>query len=204
MNLDGYFEIGRFVRLAYNWQDYKRPSGPEGKSSCGSYEAETGFAHEEWLNNEKNKVSRIEGYSQCFIQSPFTKPQKKEENLALWTKYQEKGEITKSWLIGFLLDARFVTNNAPQEINEISEVDGDDLGFIPHADGKRVRIVSNVIYRSGGLILLPRNEWIEIPESLQPACNRYTWLKKKSYPELFGWLQNRFCELQRKRRCQVA
>lgn len=200
MNFDGYFEIERFVRLAYNWQDYKRPSGPEGKSATGSYEAETGYAHEEWLNNEKNKFSKIEGYSQCFIQCPFTKPQKNEENLALWTKYQQKGQITKWWLIGFLLGARFVSNNAPLEIKEISEVDGDDLGFIPNADGKRVHIVSNVIYRSGGLLLLPRNEWIEIPDSLQPACNRYTWLKKKSYPELFGWLQNCFCELQKKRR----
>ncbi len=57
----------KIARICWNTNDWKYPSGPDGKSrSVGTHENDNGFGHEEWLLDE-TKV--IDGYNYGYIQA---------------------------------------------------------------------------------------------------------------------------------------
>ena len=62
----------KVARICWNTRDWKRPSGPEGKSSGKkAYEKENGFGHEEWLLDDSKIMP--DGYHYAFLEPINTK-----------------------------------------------------------------------------------------------------------------------------------
>ena len=67
----------KIARICWNTNNWKHPSGPEGKShSSTSYEKRLGFGHEEWLLDE---TKTVDGYNYGFLQ-PINVPSRKHDN----------------------------------------------------------------------------------------------------------------------------
>lgn len=93
-------EFGRknkLSKICWNTENWKFPSGSQGKSvSTESYEADTGYGHEEWLL-DKSKL--IDGYHYAFLQPLNIKTDKHENkiyNISLFTI----NNLNKQYFVG--------------------------------------------------------------------------------------------------------
>jgi hypothetical protein len=74
----------KIARVCWNIQNWKKPSGPLGKSKdTGSFEVNPGFGHEEWIFDFEKLIG---GYKYSFLQ-----PLNTEKN-------SYKGKIFSIWL----------------------------------------------------------------------------------------------------------
>ena len=87
----------KLSKICWNTKNWKFPSGSQGKSVSGeSYEAKSGYGHEEWLF-DKSKI--IEGYHYAFLQSLNITTDKHENqiyNISLFTV----NNLNKQYFVG--------------------------------------------------------------------------------------------------------
>lgn len=87
----------KLSKICWNTENWKFPSGSQGKSvSTESYEADTGYGHEEWLL-DKSKL--IDGYHYAFLQPLNIKTDKHENeiyNISLFTI----NNLNKQYFVG--------------------------------------------------------------------------------------------------------
>lgn len=89
--------IKKLSRICWNSNNWKKPSGDEGKSkNKDSYEYQYGFGHEEWIF-DTNKI--IDGYHYAYLQSIYNHGDRKcVYDISLYTIKSEGNKKIRYWL----------------------------------------------------------------------------------------------------------
>ncbi len=108
--------INKLSRICWNTQNWKFPSGSQGKSvSIETYEADTGYGHEEWLL-DKSKI--IDGYHYAFLQPLFLKSDKHNNeiyNISLFTI----NNLNKQYYVGEIKNVKCITREESKRVYKI-------------------------------------------------------------------------------------
>lgn len=148
----------KIARICWNSNDWKFPSGPTGKSKdMGSFEAENGFGHEEWLF-DRSRI--IDGYHYAFLQPLVLKSDRhvgKAYNIHLYTVNPKGERLYVGQLKGAeCIDAQeslrvygiYRNNGWLQEMaKEVSNTGGNDTVF----SNTSAEVFFNVRFRIGDL-----------------------------------------------------
>lgn len=112
-------EIGnskKVVKICWNTERWKRPSGHSGKSRSGhTHEARTGFGHEEWLF-DRSKV--VDGYHYAFLQPLMLKTDVhwgKIYNISLYTS----NSLNKKYFVGRIENVECIGKEDSKRIYQI-------------------------------------------------------------------------------------
>ena len=103
----------KIARICWNTNLWQKPSGMNGKVKSKSYEAETGYGHEEWLF-DKTKV--IDGYHYSHIQAIGQHKNKylgKKYNISL---YSINSKTKERWWLGEIKYVEVVTDKESKKI----------------------------------------------------------------------------------------
>lgn len=111
----------KLSKICWNTENWKFPSGSQGKSvSLESYEADSGFGHEEWLL-DKSKV--VEGYHYAFLQPLNIKTDKHENqvyNISLYTI----NNLNKQYFVGEIKNVECINTNESIRVHKIYKTNG--------------------------------------------------------------------------------
>jgi len=106
----------KLARICWNTENWKYPSGSQGKStSSNSYEALTGYGHEEWLF-DRSKF--IDGYQYSFLQPLLLKSDRhvnKNYNISLFTI----NNLNKRYYVGEIKNVNCISKQESKRISEI-------------------------------------------------------------------------------------
>lgn len=88
----------KIARICWNYYNWTKPSGKEGKSlNKNSYEYKTGFGHEEWLFDFSKQIN---GYHYAFLQPINANWKKYEDNIFDINLYSIDNSTKKRWWLG--------------------------------------------------------------------------------------------------------
>jgi len=180
----------KLSKICWNTENWKFPSGSQGKSvSTESYEADTGYGHEEWLL-DKSKI--IDGYHYAFLQPLNIKTDKHENriyNISLFTI----NNINKQYFVGEIKNVECINTDESIRVFKIYKTNG----WIERMrkDVERVganyqkfndtppEIFFNIRFKFKDVIQL--DELVEISENdINITTNRYKLLPRKTEIEL--------------------
>lgn len=98
----------KLSKICWNTENWKFPSGSQGKSiAAESYEADSGYGHEEWLF-DKSKI--VDGYHYAFLQPLNIKTDKHKNeiyNISLFTI----NNLNKQYYVGEIKNVECINNN---------------------------------------------------------------------------------------------
>ncbi len=111
-----YGNKNKLARICWNKENWKFPSGSQGKSvSVDAYESDKGFGHEEWLF-DKSRI--IESYHFAFLQPLYLKSNKHDNkvyNISLFTI----NNLNKRYYVGEIKNVESITKEESQRIYQI-------------------------------------------------------------------------------------
>lgn len=112
----------KVVRICWNTNSWKLPSGPEGKSkSKDSYEEIVGYGHEEWLF-DLDKV--VDGYHYSFLQAANTGRNVHKDSVLKVYLYSIDSASKTRWWIGSIDNLLIVEAPESQRIYDIYKDQG--------------------------------------------------------------------------------
>lgn len=115
----------KISRICWNAEDWKFPSGSDGKSaSPKSFEAKYGYGHEEWLFN-KSRV--IDGYHYAFLQPLGLKSNRhvnKIYNIFLFTITNDIRDNKIKYFVGEIKNTQCLSKNESKKIHKIYKQKG--------------------------------------------------------------------------------
>ncbi len=103
----------KIARICWNTNLWQKPSGMNGKVKSKSYEAETGYGHEEWLF-DKSKL--IDGYHYSHIQAIGQHKNKYLGNKYNISLYSINSKTKERWWLGEIKDVEVVTDKESKKI----------------------------------------------------------------------------------------
>ncbi|MDG0800833.1 hypothetical protein [Pectobacterium polaris] len=114
--------IKKLSRICWNSNNWKKPSGDEGKSkNKKSYEYQYGFGHEEWLF-DTSKI--IDGYHYAYLQSIYNHGDRESVyDISLYTIKSEGSKKTRYWL-GEIIQIESVDSEESKRILKIYKEKG--------------------------------------------------------------------------------
>jgi len=185
-----YGRKNKLSKICWNTENWKFPSGSQGKSvSIESYEADTGFGHEEWLL-DKSKI--VDGYHYAFLQPLNIKTDKHENeiyNISLFTI----NNLNKQYFVGEIKNVECINTDESTRVFKIYKA----KGWIEkmRKDVQRVganyqkfndtppEIFFNIRFKFNDVI--QPDELIEVAENdINITTNRYKLLPQKAKIEL--------------------
>lgn len=111
----------KLSKICWNIENWKFPSGSQGKSvSIESYEADSGYGHEEWLF-DKSKI--VDGYHYAFLQPLNVKTNKHENqvyNISLFTI----NNLNKKYFVGEIKNAECISSDESVRVHKIYKANG--------------------------------------------------------------------------------
>jgi hypothetical protein len=180
----------KLSKICWNTENWKFPSGSPGKSvSAESYEADTGYGHEEWLL-DKSKI--VDGYHYAFLQ-PLNITTDKHENEIYNISLFTINNLNKQYFVGEIKDVECINYDESIRVFDIY----NSKGWIEtmREDVKRVganyqkfnetppEIFFNIRFKFNNL--LQPDELIEVANSdINITTNRYKLLPLKAKIEL--------------------
>lgn len=180
----------KLSKICWNTENWKFPSGSQGKSiSTESYEAETGYGHEEWLL-DKSKL--VDGYHYAFLQPLNIKTDKHENeiyNISLFTI----NNLNKQYFVGEIKNAECINTDESIRVFNIYKTKGwldkmkEDVERVG-ANYKKFNetlpeIFFNIRFKLNDVF--QPDELIEVAENdINITTNRYKLLPRKAEIEL--------------------
>lgn len=180
----------KLSKICWNTENWKFPSGSQGKSvSTESYEADTGYGHEEWLL-DKSKL--VDGYHYAFLQPLNIKTDKHESeiyNISLFTI----NNLNKQYFVGEIKNVECINTDESIRVFKLYK----SKGWIEkmREDVERVganfqkfndtppEIFFNIRFKFKDVI--QPDELIEVAENdINITTNRYKLLPRKAEIEL--------------------
>lgn len=180
----------KLSKICWNTENWKFPSGSQGKSvSTESYEADTGYGHEEWLL-DKSKL--VDGYHYAFLQPLNIKTDKHENevyNISLFTI----NNLNKQYFVGEIKNVECISTDESIRVFDLYK----SKGWIEkmREDVERVganfqkfkdtppEIFFNIRFKFKDVI--QPDELIEVAENdINITTNRYKLLPRKAEIEL--------------------
>jgi hypothetical protein len=179
-------EKNKLSKICWNTENWKFPSGSQGKSvSVESYEAGSGYGHEEWLF-DKSKI--IDGYHYAFLQPLNIKTDRHENkvyNISLFTTNNRD----KQYFAGEIRNVECISSDESARVYNIYKANGwiekmrEDIQMVG-ANYKKFNetppeIFFNIRFKFQDVIL--SDELIEIAKNdINITTNHYRLLPLKS------------------------
>ncbi len=178
--------INKLSKICWNTENWKFPSGSQGKSiSIESYEADSGFGHEEWLL-DKSKI--IDGYHYAFLQPLNIKTDKHKDhvyNILLFTI----NNLNKQYFVGEIKNVECINTDESIRAYKIYKTNGwlekmkKDLERIGVNHKKFIQTPPEIFFnvRFKFIDVSQPDELIEVAEEdVNITVNRYKLLPQKS------------------------
>lgn len=115
--------IEKIARICWNKNNWKRPSGSEGKSKNDeTYESEVGFGHEEWLLDD-SRIYKPNGYHYGFLEQLRIKANRSDKhvgqnyNIHLFTRTPDDQKV----YVGCIKNAIVVSKEESRRVYEYYE-----------------------------------------------------------------------------------
>lgn len=179
-------KTNKIVRICWNEEGWKFPSGSKGKSSSkDSYENINGFGHEEWLF-DKSKV--IDGYHYAFLQPLNVKSGKhvgNTYNIGLYTK----NSLETWYYIGEIKEVVCISREESKDIFQLYKTNGwlDEMKKQVETVGgnwetdivNTPEILFNIKFKFNNVFLLEELEEVA-EDDINLTTNHFKLLPKKS------------------------
>lgn len=180
----------KLSKICWNTENWKFPSGSQGKSvSTESYEADTGYGHEEWLL-DKSKL--VDSYHYAFLQPLNIKTDRHENeiyNISLFTI----NNLNKQYFVGEIKNVECINADESTRVFNIYKAKGwiekmrEDIERVGANYQKfnetPPEIFFNIRFKFNDV--LQPDELIEVAENdINITTNRYKLLPRKAEIEL--------------------
>lgn len=176
----------KLSKICWNTKSWKFPSGSQGKSvSVESYEADSGYGHEEWLFD---KSKTVDGYHYAFLQPLNIKTDKHEKhiyNISLFTI----NNLNKRYFVGEIRNVECINSEESIRVYNIYKTNGwiekmrEDVERVGANYKKFIETPPKIFFniRFKFKDVLQSDELIEIAENdVNITTNRYKLLPQKS------------------------